>query len=213
MRPSVAPRADAGAGRGRQGQARAAEQGRIDWLATLLAGRPRQLADLRWQQRRASAHESWLVIVDASASTLRHGALAAAKGVLEQFFDDAYQQRARLTLLTASGRQPSWQRHGLKASMALQPWLKALGGGGGTPLAEALVQAHDWLQRRRKAYPEECQRCLILTDGRVKQLPAMQPLGCDTLLLDIERGAIRLGKARLIAQGLGAQYRHVDGLC
>ncbi len=175
-------------------------------------GRPRRLCDLRWQQRRGRSHESWLVIVDASASTLRHGALAAAKGVLEQFFDDAYQQRARLTLLTASGRQPSWQRHGLKASMALQPWLTALGGGGGTPLAEALVQAHAWLQRRRKTHPQECQRCLILTDGRLKQLPAVQSLGCDTLLLDIERGAIRLGKARLIAQGLGAEYRHIDGL-
>jgi magnesium chelatase subunit ChlD-like protein len=55
-----------------------------------------------FQQRTRSPHELWLVIVDASASTRRHQALSDAKGLLAQLFDDAYRQRARLALLTAS---------------------------------------------------------------------------------------------------------------
>jgi magnesium chelatase subunit ChlD-like protein len=149
-----------------RGRARAAEDGRIAWLPTLLKGRPRQRRDLCWQQRQAQAPELWLVIVDASASTRRHQALAQAKGLLAGVFDQAYRQRARLALLTASG-QPQWQRHG-PASQALQPWLQQLGAGGGTPLFAALEEARHWLLARGKRLPHEVQRCLLLTDGRLQ---------------------------------------------
>ncbi|MCP5854012.1 hypothetical protein NL323_29190, partial [Klebsiella pneumoniae] len=65
--------------------------------------------DLCWQQRQGSAAQLWLVIVDASASTRRHQALAQSKGLLAELFDQAYRQRARLALLTASGGAPQWQ--------------------------------------------------------------------------------------------------------
>lgn len=196
---------------GPRGRAQAAACGRVDWIATLLKGRPRRREDLRFHQRRAQAPELWLVIVDASASTRRHQALSHAKGLLAAFFDHAYRQRARLTLLTASGRTPHWQRHGLKASAALQPWLQALGAGGGTPLLDALAQARDWLIERRKQHPLEVQRCLVLTDGRLQAWPALAPLPCASLLVDIERAPVRLGKARQLADQLQADYRHIDG--
>ncbi|HKS12646.1 MAG TPA: VWA domain-containing protein, partial [Pseudomonas sp.] len=188
----------------------AAACGRVDWLATLLKGRPRTRDDLRWQQRRAQSPELWLVIVDASASTRRHQALSQAKGLLAAFFDQAYRQRARLTLLTASGHTPLWQRHGLKASTALQPWLQALGAGGGTPLLDALEQARGWLEQRRKRHPLEVQRCLVLTDGRLQPWPALAPLPCASLLVDIERAPVRVGRARELAAQLQADYRHID---
>lgn len=184
----------------------------MDWPATLLQGRPRQRDDLRWQQRRSAAPQLWLVVVDASASTRRHGALAEAKGVLAQVFDDAYRQRARLALLTASGSGPIWQCHGLKASAALQPWLAELGAGGGTPLLAALDQARDWLEQRGRRYPEEAQRCLVFTDGRLKSLDGVAPLACLALLVDMERGPIRLGRARTLASALKAEYRHLEDL-
>ena len=116
------------------------------------------------------------MIVDASASTRRHQALAHTKGLLAALFDQAYRQRARLALLTASGRTPQWQRHGLKASAALQPWLQALGAGGGTPLIAALEQARNWLQARQRAHPDEAVRCLVFTDGRLQHWNALQPI-------------------------------------
>ncbi|MCU1719750.1 vWA domain-containing protein [Pseudomonas sp. 5P_5.1_Bac1] len=182
------------------------------WPATLLKGRPRQRADLCWSQRSASSPELWLVIVDASASTRRYQALSRAKGLLASFFDQAYRARARLALLTASGAAPRWQRHGLKASAALQPWLAGLGAGGGTPLLAALEEARQWLLRRQRQFPGEQQRCLLLTDGRLSKSAALVPLPCASVLIDMESGPVRLGRARQLAEQLQADYWHMDQL-
>lgn len=180
------------------------------WVATLSQGRPRVREDLRWQQRQAQPVELWMVIVDSSASTRRHGALAQAKGLLAECFDQAYRQRARLALLTASGDVPRWQCHGLKASHALQGWLDELGAGGGTPLLAALAQARHWLSARQKRLPAERQRCLVLTDGRLPQWTPLPPLPCTSLVVDMERSPVRVGRARLLAEQLGAEYQPLD---
>lgn len=186
--------------------------GRVNWPGTLLNGRPQTRDDLLLHMRTRSAQELWLVIVDASASTRRHQALSDAKGLLAQLFDDAYRQRARLALLTASGATPKWQVQGLKASSGLRVWLDGLGAGGGTPLLAALGQAQQWLAMRRKRCPAELQRCLIVTDGRLKALSGLPVLACPGLLIDIERGPIRLGRAQDLATALQAQYQHIDEL-
>ncbi len=168
--------------------------------------------DLLFQLRTRTPHDLWLVIVDASASTRRHQALSDAKGLLAQLFDDAYRQRARLALLTASGAAPKWQVQGLKASSGLRAWLDELGAGGGTPLLAALIEAEQWLAVRRKRFPAEQQRLLLITDGRLKDGSGLPALGCPGLLIDIERGPIRLGRAKQLATALEADYRHIDDL-
>ncbi|MDH4553722.1 VWA domain-containing protein, partial [Pseudomonas sp. BN417] len=156
--------------------------------------------------------ELWLVLVDASASTRRHGSLSQAKGLLAGLFESAYRQRARLAVLHATGRQPKWLWQGGKASPALHHWLAELGAGGGTPLIEALQQAGIWLERRQRQKPAEQQRLLIITDGRLKDWPALEPLGCPALLVDIEGGPVRLGRAKKLAEELGAEYRGISEL-
>nr|WP_231670596.1 VWA domain-containing protein [Pseudomonas mandelii] len=215
------PRSDAGAnarpraGRldnGKQGKRHAARSGSINWPGTLLNGRPRQRDDVLFHLRTRSPHELWLVIVDASASTRRHQALSDAKGLLAQLFDDAYRQRARLALLTASGHVPKWQVQGLKASAGLRNWLDGLGAGGGTPLLAALGEAGRWLAVRQKRFPAEQQRLLLVTDGRLKDWSMLPVLDCPGLLIDIERGPIRLGRSKVLATQLQAQYRHIDDM-
>jgi magnesium chelatase subunit ChlD-like protein len=197
---------------GRQGQARSAQRGAINWPGTLLGGRPQCRADLLFHLRSRSAPELWLVIVDASASTRRHRALTDAKGLLAQLFDDAYRQRARMALLTASGQAPKWQVQGLKAAKGLADWLAQLGAGGGTPLLAALTEAGHWLAARRKRYPAEQQKLLVVTDGRLKAMGALPRLECPGVLIDIERGPIRLGRAEELAVGLQLEYQHIDKL-
>ncbi|WP_460164649.1 vWA domain-containing protein [Pseudomonas sp. S2_F03] len=215
----IRPRSDAGAnarpraGRlnnGKQGKRHAARSGSINWPGTLLNGRPRQRSDVLFHLRTRSAHELWLVIVDASASTRRHQALSDAKGLLAQLFDDAYRQRARLALLTASGNVPKWQVQGLKASSGLRTWLDGLGASGGTPVLAALEEAGRWLAARKKRFPAEQQRVLLLTDGRLKEWSVLPALDCPILLVDIERGAIRLNRAKRLASDLCATYLHID---
>ncbi|ROM48726.1 magnesium chelatase [Pseudomonas canadensis] len=195
---------------GRYGKARSAKQGSINWPGTLLGGRPQTREDLLYHLRSRSAHELWLVIVDASASTRRHRALTDAKGLLAQLFDDAYRQRARMALLTASGHSPKWQVQGLKAAKGLADWLDQLGAGGGTPLLAALTEAGAWLTLRRKRYPAERQQLLVITDGRLKDIAGLLLLECPGLLVDIERGPIRIGRAQELAVGLQLDYRHID---
>jgi magnesium chelatase subunit ChlD-like protein len=178
----------------------------------LLGGRPQTLEDLLYHLRSRSAHELWLVIVDASASTRRHRALTDAKGLLAQLFDDAYRQRARMALLTASGHSPKWQVQGLKAAKGLAGWLEQLGAGGGTPLLAALTEAGQWLATRRKQYPAEQQRLLVITDGRLKDIAGLPVVDCQGMLVDIERGPIRLGRSQALAAGLQLDYQHIDSL-
>lgn len=178
----------------------------------MLRGRPLLPSDLVRQPRSSRPGEMWLIIVDASASTQRHQALSLAKGVLAQVFDDAYRRRVRLALLTANGSTPRWQHQGLKASKALQPWLDSLGAGGGTPLCEALSQAAEWLALRRKRHPAEQQRLLVMTDGRVKDQAALVAINCPGLLIDMECGPIRLGRAEQMATRLEIEYRHIESL-
>ncbi|QTS89166.1 VWA domain-containing protein [Ectopseudomonas khazarica] len=217
MRPRNATGADAGKrpgrlGGGLRGAARAGAHGRIDWPASLRHGRPLRREHLVLRPRSRQADELWLVLVDASASTRRHGALSLSKGLLAELFDSAYRQRARLAVLQAGGREAQWLWQGRKASAELHAWLQQLGAGGGTPLLDALQQAGDWLVRRRRQKPAEQQRLLILTDGRLRDWPAMHPLGCPTLLIDSERAPIRLGRGRELARQLGADYQHIDDL-
>ena len=197
---------------GKSGGPRAGVNGAIAWLPTLLRGRPETRHDLVRQPRTRRPQTLWLVIVDASASTRRHQALSQTKGFLAQLFDDAYRQRARLALLTASGARARWQHHGLKASPSLQRWLDALAAGGGTPLLEAIEQASGWLDKRHTRYPAEEHRLVILTDGRIKDLPTRVAFDCPSVLIDIEQGPIRLGRAIEMARLLGADYRHIDEL-
>ena len=199
-------------GGGRSGARRRGEQGAIDWLATLLRCRPKGREDLQRRPRSQAPSALWLIVVDASASTRRHGALSQAKGLLSELFQRAYRQRARIAIVDAHGAQPQWHWQGQKASGALQQWLNALGAGGGSPLIPALQQVHDWLQRRQRRKPGEQQRLLVVTDGRLRDWPALPPSPCPAMLVDIECAPIRLGRAAQLAAELGAEYRHITQL-
>lgn len=192
------------------GASRRAGEGTVDWVQTLLRGRPREAANLAFKTRQNAAQETWVVVVDASASTRRHQALSDAKGLLAQVFEDAYRQRVRVAVLQASGNSPQWQVSGAKASKRLDDWLATLGSGGGTPLLQALEDVAGWLRLRRKQLPHEQQRFLLLTDGRLKAWSTLPVLACPGILIDIERGPIRLGKSRQMATELAIDYVHID---
>jgi magnesium chelatase subunit ChlD-like protein len=53
---------------------------------------------------------------------------------------------------------------------------------------------------------------LLITDGRLKDIAGLPAMECPGVLVDIERGPIRLGRAKALALGLNLDYRHIDGL-
>ena len=178
----------------------------------MLRGRPARASELVRKPRSQGPGELWVLVVDASASTRRHGALSQAKGLLGTVLEQAYQQRARIAVLQATGLQAQWPFQAQKSSAAMRAWVAELGAGGGTPLIEGLVQTGQWLTLRQLSKPGEQQRVLIITDGRLREWPTLSSMACPTLVVDIESGPIRLGRAHLLAEQLGAEYRHIESL-
>jgi magnesium chelatase subunit ChlD-like protein len=181
-------------------------------MATLLQGRPKRASDLQRKPRSHRPSELWVLVVDASASTRRHGALSQAKGLLTTVLQQAYQQRARIAVLHATGIQAQWHFQGQKSSAAMLTWLNELGAGGGTPLIEGLVQAREWLVKRQRSKPSETQRVLVVTDGRLREWAPLAEMPCAAVLVDSESGPIRLGRARVLAEQLGAAYHPIESL-
>ncbi|MGH8374305.1 MAG: magnesium chelatase, partial [Pseudomonas sp.] len=91
-------------------------------------------------------------------------------------------------------------------------WLDGLGAGGGTPLLAALGEAGHWLTARQKRFPAEQQRLLLVTDGRLKDWSMLPAIECPGMVIDIERGPIRLGRSKVLAAQLQSDYRHIDEL-
>ena len=195
---------------GRQGARTQGRDGAIAWLPTLLQGRPQRARDLIRQPRSRRPAQLWLVILDHSASTRRHGALAQAKGLLADWFEQAYRQRVRVAVLQAAGERPQWCFQGQRSGQALQAWLEQLGAGGGTPLLAGLAEVQTWLQSRRRRHPGEESQLLLVTDGRLRDLEGLTIPDCPIRVLDIELGPLRLGRAAELARRLGAQYQHLD---
>lgn len=186
--------------------------GRIDWPLSLSQGKPFSKDALVRRPRRSKSGELWLIVVDASASTRRHQALMKAKGVLGSILMAAYQDRIQIALVQASGVGPSWRALGKKPPKYVAEWIENIDAGGGTPLKESLIEAKSFLNQRCLHYPHEKRRIFILTDGRIRDLPAVEFMNTACLLIDIESGPIRLGRAHPLATHLGATYVHIDTL-
>ncbi|MBW6153378.1 hypothetical protein KZ844_26910, partial [Pseudomonas aeruginosa] len=47
---------------------------------------------------------------------------------------------------------------------------------------------------------------------QLRDWPALPEAACPSLLVDLESGPLRLGKAERLARELGAEYRHISEL-
>jgi magnesium chelatase subunit D len=126
---------------------------------------------------------------------------------------------------------------GLAAGVLLQPTrsvelaeqaLRQLPTGGRTPLASALVMAHEMLARSPNARAGLAVLLVVLSDGKanvpladVAGDPWQQSLDAamrlaeartPALVLDAEVGFVRLGRAKLLAEAMKAEYMALEQL-
>ncbi|MCZ2088967.1 MAG: VWA domain-containing protein, partial [Burkholderiales bacterium] len=122
-----------------------AARGTLHWPATLAAKGLAPLAREHLRQRAAvDGGELHCVVLDASGSMQRGAALARAKGVALDLLERAVRRGHQVALLALAGGRVLPLAPPQPARRALAARLAGLGGGGGTPLAQALALAQRW---------------------------------------------------------------------
>ena len=203
------------AARGRRGRATRSRAAVLDWFTTLSRTPRPTRKDLCYRSRRAPHVMLWVLALDCSHSMLRSGALAAAKGVAHAFEARAVRAGAHVALLSFSGSTARREASSGERRSTRERALSALGAAGGTPLNAALHEALAVCSGRRFRSPEVQKRIVLLTDGRTREPLhdlATSDDSIELVVIDCERGALRLGRCAPLARTLGARLLHVDSL-
>jgi magnesium chelatase subunit D len=162
-----------------------------------------------------------VLVVDASGSMNAHGRMRAAKEAALGILADARHSRDRVALVVFGGDQARLILPPTRSHSLAQRRLHELPSGGRTPLSSALQLVGAMLDSRGRRDREETPVIALLTDGRanVAWQPGADP-GAEALglagrlrhhdaraaVIDAERGGVRLGLARQLANAMGATY-------
>ncbi|NKY84863.1 magnesium chelatase subunit D family protein [Nocardia veterana] len=205
-------------------------------LGTLFAAAPHQHArgrvtgplalepaDLRGAYREGREGNLVVFVVDASGSMAARDRLSAVTGAVVALLRDAYQRRDKVAVITVRGSE---------AELVLPPTssvdiavrrLADLRTGGKTPLAQGLLKAREVVAREHVRDPRRRAMVVLLTDGRatggVDPVPRARAAarllardGVAGVVVDCERGMVRLGLAAEFARELRATYLRLGEL-
>ncbi|MBO0853518.1 MAG: magnesium chelatase subunit D family protein [Nocardia sp.] len=205
-------------------------------LGTLFAAAPHQHArgrvhgplalqagDLRGAYREGREGNLVVFVVDTSGSMAARDRLSAVTGAVVALLRDAYQRRDKVAVITVRGSA---------ADVVLPPTssvdiavrrLTGLRTGGKTPLAAGLLRAHEVIARERVRDPRRRAMVVLLTDGRatggVDPIPRARIAArrltnarVAAVVVDCERGMVRLGLAAEFARELCATYLRLSEL-
>lgn len=183
----------------------------IAWLRTLLAKGPRALQreHLCYQPQAAAAPRLHLIVLDTSGSMRQGGRLALAKGHAARLIEQAARAGDHVGLLYFGGGGVELVLPPGPARAAGAARVRQCGGGGGTPLRQALAVANTLLEqaRRRSNGPAWL---WLLTDGRTLEQPAT-PKGAEHAVVmdfdDHSPASRAQGRCAAWAACWGAEYR------
>lgn len=148
-----------------------------------------------------------VVLLDASGSMRRGSRLALAKGHATMLIEQAVRAGDEVGLLVFGGRGVEVLISPRRAGRAAAARVSALGGGGGTPVTEALAQARRMLQRilRRDGNVESW--LWLLTDGRSLERPDAPDAAHRVVIVDFDDPVRSIGRCAAWAARWGAEHR------
>lgn len=180
----------------------------VAWLPTLVAKGPAplQAEHLRHQPLPLRSSRLHCIVLDTSGSMRHKGKLALAKGHAARLIEQAARLGDDVALLSLGGQ-------GVELLLAPGPArasggqrVRPLGGGGGTPLAQALAQADQLLARNQRLNgPTECWLWL-LTDGRTLEQPEAPQVPQHIVIVDFDDPHKSLGRCAAWAKRWGAEH-------
>jgi len=184
--------------------------------------------NLRQKVRTSTADTLILFVVDASGSMAARARMEAVKGTVLALLTDAYQQRDRVGVIAFRGTDAELILSPTRSVELAEKQLQRLPTGGRTPLAHALLMAHETLYRVRRDQPEQAVLLVILSDGKANvplsgsnadpwqqtqsAAQKLAELDVHSLMLDTETGYVRVGRGQQLAEYLGADYMSLDNL-
>jgi magnesium chelatase subunit D len=184
-------------GRGRQ-------SGRILLAAT----------DLRRAERCGKEGNLVLFVVDASGSMAARARMTEVKGAVLGLLLDAYQRRDKVGLITFRDKGAELVLPPTSSVENAARRLDTIQTGGRTPLAAGLAKAVQVISTERLRDPLRRPLVLLLTDGRADAASAARAgaglRAHDVVVLDCERGPVKLRLAERLAVDLGADYLRLD---
>jgi magnesium chelatase subunit D len=178
--------------------------------------------DLHQQIRSGKNANLILFVVDASGSMAAQRRMEAVKGAVLSLLTDAYQQRDEVAVISFRGESAQLLLSPTRSVDLAEQNLRELPTGGRTPLPHALSVALETLEKT--GIPP---LLVLLSDGKANVAlsdgndPWQESLrfarllaerGVPALVLDTETGYLRLGRARQLAQALGAEYLTLEEL-
>ncbi|MET8800502.1 magnesium chelatase subunit D family protein [Nocardia sp. NPDC004568] len=201
--------------------------GGLHLLGTLRAAAPHQRArgrrtgplvlapgDLRGAYREGREGNLVLFVVDTSGSMAARDRLSAVTGAVVTLLRDAYQRRDKVAVISVRGSAADLV---LPPTSSIDIAVRRLSGlrtGGKTPLAAGLRTARELVHRERVRDPQRRPMLVLLTDGRAtggtEPVPRARAAaarlardGVTSVVVDCERGMVRLGLAAELATALG----------
>ena len=190
------------------GDAAADAPGAIAWWPTLRSKgaqilQPEHLRRLPLPARSVRLH---CIVLDTSASMRSHGRLALAKGHAAQLIAQAARQGDDVALLQLGGNGVQLLLPPGRARASGSVRLRSVGGGGGTPLAQALEQAELLLQRAERRNGPVQSWLWLLTDGRTLEQPMAPPSAQHRVILDFDDPHQPLGRCAAWASLWNAEH-------
>ena len=181
--------------------------------------------DLHQQVRAGKSANLILFVVDASGSMAAQRRMEAVKGSVLALLTDAYQRRDEVAVIAFRGPKAHLQLAPTRSVERAEQGLRELPTGGRTPLPHALQLTLETLATRAKdSLPP---LLVLLTDGKANVAvtdgadPWRETLelagllaerATPALVIDTETGYLKLGRATLLANALGAHCLTLEQL-
>lgn len=200
--------------------------GGLHLLGTVFAAAPYQYArgrrggplrfapgDLRGAYREGREGNLVVFVVDVSGSMAARDRLAAVTDAIVALLRDAYQRRDKIAVITVRGADAELVLPPTSSVDTAVRRLADIRTGGKTPLAAGLLKAREVVHAERVRDPHRRPMLVLLTDGRATggsdALPRARTAAgllaredLTSIVVDCERGMIRLGLAAELAHAL-----------
>lgn len=168
---------------------------------------PLQRQHLRRLPRVDAPARLHLILLDVSGSMRRGGRLALAKGHATMLIEQAVRAGDEVGLLAFGGRGVELLVSPRRSGKPAAARVSALGGGGGTPLAEGLAQAGRLLQRIGRRDRQLQSWLWLLTDGRSLEQPLPPDGAHRVVIVDFDEPARGIGRCAEWAARWGGEHR------